>query len=628
MSTPCYQNVVYGPTAEVTAPDPTTNVIIPTTGKPKLKIQTVYGDDGVQVAYYEYSLVIDTVIYDAVTVLSDIEAEAKRIATILKTPGYSLVFAPVGVGTYGAVVGPGSTNVTFPAGTKMDIKGGPYPQSVTVEPIASNNAIYIAWEVMFRTTECPNLLPNLVQYNSELDFDVDDDGDLTFNLRVTYQTAVPVTDISTLNPLVNTLVATTGTSFQGMRRRKRTSQSRDQRTTLIHVEFRPIKSDNAFFRNTHNIEATDSIAADLLGSGPFGRAGFNAWTRRLTATITLPARVHKSYAWLVYLKIVADRFRNLHQIGKLANLPGNTPAAGQPNAEKDKNFYILTKVSITEQIYSRSITFETDYLVVTDLATIIKQTKIGERVNTLYDEPLPADPTTWVPKPLSDQWKDWQFNNARRAEELNGLFEYKVAGTPIVYNQCTGVGTFAKLGASALMALETESAEDYKTLERYKNEKYSWLDYKNKFSFEEETRTVQISYLQPVASDTYVTTEADASDAANRSRTGMTLHGRKYPIVPSKPNKMIARGPSTYKVRMQGSSYRVGSPIDFPAVCKVGNELAIRTDNPQMSQTQIAVGDVPVYFAEWDITYILNKDPYADDTYKAIVTSGDPAQYS
>jgi len=392
----CYGNIIYGPSVDVIVanglPNLTTNVVLPTTGKPKLNITPTYADDGVTIMYYEYELTIDTLLYSVNSVTGDTETEVARIKKILGTPGLKLKFSPCGLGitpTVNGTVGVSGTDYT------PDLKGGPYPQEVGIEPDVTNEAIVIHWKVTTRITHCSSYISlDLIQYNSELDVDTDTDGNVNFTLFVTYQRSTPIPSIAALTPLVNTLRANAGTSFQGMTRTKRTSLSRDQRIAYIRIVFKEIHSDNAFFPYTQNIEATDEIHSSLLG-GRYDGAGFATWARNISATITLPKRINKVWAWIIFRKILAERLRNLQQLTTdNAALFLEQPANQKTDAEiakTQKNWYLLLSMKIVNPLYTRTMKFEFSYLICTDLRTLISRTLIAARVNSMKTRGGPYD---------------------------------------------------------------------------------------------------------------------------------------------------------------------------------------------------------------------------------------------
>ena len=318
---PCYKNIVYGPSADAGVPDPIANVILPHTGKPKLSCRPKYADDGVTVAYYEYVLSVDTFIYSANAVLPVVEDEVQRIRGILTTPRLKLKIYPVGLGTF-----PTINTSTYP-----DIIGGPLPSNVSVEPVVTNQGISIQWEVTFGIAHCsPYFVRQLVQFNSELDVDVDDEGNLSFRISATYQAKDPITNIDNLTAFSNNLVRTATKVFQGMKRQKRTSFSRDRRTVHIEVKYAEIHSDSPYHPYVRNIELEDEMSSTLLEDNMLKGQGFYTWERSISGSITRPPRVAKIWAWFVFQAIIQERLKGMQIMTK----PPGLAALDQPQIKK------------------------------------------------------------------------------------------------------------------------------------------------------------------------------------------------------------------------------------------------------------------------------------------------------
>jgi hypothetical protein len=648
MATPCYQNILYGPSVDVEYADlnHTLNVVLPTTGKPKLRMETIYADDGVQVAYYEYTLTVDTVIYSENQVLNDMEAEVTRIREILGTPGLMLSMHPVGLGELPIV-----------NSDEIDIKGGPFPQEVVVEPIASNKAIYVKWTVITRLSTCPDISgpPGLIQFTSELDFDVDDEGDLTFNYRFTYQHASPITDVGFFNNYARILGVDLSKSYQGMQRKKRVSFSRDQRIAKVHITFTDIKSDNAYFPRTHNIDVTDELSSDLLSKNTLSGAGFYTWNRRISGTITLPQRVHKSWAWIVFLRILRSRFYRLYPTTKIAAILDATAPTNQEDEPEDKttDFYLLHKIRITNPIYTRTMKFDVEYVVVTNLANLIDNTKIFSRVNTAFEDcPEVSEPLT-----LSEQWRLWDAAKDL-TKNVDGVFAYNVSGAPVVFNQCTGDASEVSFISGRL--LSNENDPDYpendgassfadpceqgynldeapfpdrmglhSTPSMQAAAKNSWLDYNNEFEILEKANNLQVSFLTNPGANYYKTTQTQAA-TTNRGSTQMTLDGKTSDPASSVLVKSITipRGVSRYQLRMKGYAMRAGYKIPIPSVVTVAGASVSKTGQPRIKHVQLVKGDAPVYLAMWDIIYNVDTDIHSADVIASIVTSGVAGHYT
>jgi hypothetical protein len=278
---------------------------------------------------------------------------------------------------------------------------------------------------------------------------------------------------------------------------------------------------------------------------------------------------------------------------------------------------------LSNPIYSREMKFDFGFVVVTDLNSLQSSTNIFERVNA--DE---SDTT-----PLSNQWETWQDS---RNTNLNGVFNYTIGGTPIVYNQCTGGYTDHEIGANSLLDLEVEGAEPSHTsgdenaedardpLRLGIDPRYSWIKYDNDFEIEEDTNSIPVSYLEEPDPTYYTSTDGSYS---NRETSGFVYNGKTTNVSQTNPPAVIARGHSTYFVRMTGHAIRTNYKIPLPIVVTVAGRTVKRVGG-KVSHKQIGAGDYPVYVAKWDILYCVEGgDIYNEDIANSIVTTGSPSHY-
>jgi hypothetical protein len=642
--TVCYNHIIYGPTVDS---DPTNaaNVSIPYTGKPKVIIRPKYADDGVSVKYYEYELKVSATIYSAVTVLADIEDEIKRIKKILSTPRLMLKMYPVGLGTSPVVNG-----VVGVLGTDRtpDMANGPLPGELSVTPAVTNQAIDIEWTVTTWISHCATgFSNNLVQFVSELDIDVDEEGNISFLQRVVYESSIRVTDLTPFNAMMDSFGLVIGKSFQGMYQTKSTHQSMDGRTLTFESRYREIPSDSAFAPFTRNIEATDDLSSSLIPDG------FYKWHRRIAAKITLPARIHKAWAWVIFKKILAERLRNMEQVPK-AKAEDMLKPANQETAAAPAAWYLCMKMKFTNSLYSRVMSFDFEYLLISTLEKLLSRTLIMSRVNSGFR----LNPGTGVieatssPTSLSDQWVVW---DSAFTTNVNGAADYE-QDVPVVYTQCllTSVQPTPqapRIRGTALLPLEndpdialpapapsttpgTASAGETAYQNTPKTDTdiaaaYSWADYSNTFEIIQNNDNIQTSYIQPVVATLYQNTSPEVGPL--RTTTGWQINNDTSSGADSGADQpeTVNRGIATYKVRMRGHAVRAGYRIPTPVLTSVGGKTVERTDQARIVQKQIAQSDTtPVYLAMWDITYNVNKNICADDIGAQLKSSGHPGFYT
>lgn len=686
---PCYKNIIYGPSASGTVnpadplgpldpPDSTLNVILPHTGKPKLFCRTKYADDGVTVAYYEYVLTVDTFIYSANKVLPDIEDEVQRIRNILTTPGLQLKIYPVGLGTFPIV-----NTATLP-----DLIGGPFPSNVSVEPVVTNQGISIQWEVTFGIAHCsPYFVRQLVQFNSELGVDVDDEGNVSFRVSATYQAKDPISNIHNLTAFSDNLIRTATKVFQGMKRQKRTSFSRDRRTVHIEVKYSEIPSDSPFHPYVRNIELEDEMSSSLLEDNMLQGSGFYTWDRSISGSITLSPRTTKIWAWYVFQSILQERLKGMGLLtkipafGALAQPPNQKGVEGNENppakAATTKAWYLLTHIKFLNRPYTRTMDFAVQYLVCCSLKNILEGSanifyNVRANVrnvagNLVFKPEYKSDGTlddTYTAQGKSEEWLLWEQNTDI---SLAGPFRYG-ATLPVVFAQCDisstqTVPTPISVSPTTAFINELDPAivpyppqeatpspgevakRQVQLLKGGDNNAASktWLKYDNTFEIIEETGNEHITYLQGTPIQSY---QADAANTATNQGTVFNVNSRSdNPDEGLIFSETLTYAPSTYKIRMKGSAVRVGEKIPIPALISAMGSPVSRTGTPRYSHQTISVGSQitnpdadnaviakqAVHLAMWDITYSVDttlKASSTTDILSQLLTSGDPAHYS
>ena len=658
----CYEPIIYGPSVDVSPLDATTNAVIPVTGKPSLTMRPTYADDNVTVAYYSYELKFETIIYLPVSQLVDIDDEVRRLRNILSTPNQKLKLSPTGLGTFPIVNG-----TVVAANSTPDLTGGPRLQEISVEPFATNNAIAVSGIISFDISHCsPYINRDLVQFNSELDMQVDDNGNISFKVFSTYQSRNPITDKTAINDLTKHIRRDAGKMFQGMKKKTRVSYSRDQRTAHIEISFIDPGSDAAFAPLTKHVEFTDSMESQLLAGGDMSSGGFYKWIRSFSGTITLPPRVPKIWAWYVFRQIMLDRLRGVELVNKPKAEVDTIQTPNQTTDGTKPSWYVPLKMKFTNQVYSRTFEFDFQYLFVMDLeniledkANIFSTARHNIDTNEEGDDWVftnPNDPGYQRPR-ISDEWFVWEENDNY---DLNGFFQLESTG-PIVVAQCAGtpnppppydsrLRVFSNRNSTPAVDQDpsevenTSSASVAAALRRVlgsnADARLSWLAYDNKISIIQKNENEQISFLQEVPKDYY---QASTMGPAASSQGFSIDHNVSNVDGGFATPNTVTFGPSTYKIRMKGSALRVGYPIPTPAIVAAGGSAVTRSGESRYAHQMIAQSNIlneigtapsqtsikfPVYLAMWDVEYNVESGIKATDILSTLLTSGSPAHYT
>lgn len=663
----CYEPIVYGPSVDVSPLNTTLNAVIPVTGKPSLNCRPIYADDNVTIAYYSYELKFESIIYLAVSNQADIDAEVTRLRNILGVPGQKLKLSPTGLGTFPIINGTVNAALSIP-----DLTGGPRLQEVSVEPFATNAAIAISGIITFDIVHCsPYFNRELVQYNSELDMQVDEEGNISFKLFSTYQSKTPILDKTAINVLAKHIRKDAGKMFQGMKKQTRVSYSRDQRVAHIEIEFSDPKSDSAFAPLTKHIEFTDSMESSLLDEGDTRAGGFYKWLRSFSGTITLPPRINKLWAWYVFQQILTDRLKGTPLMFKEDTVSDMTQIPAQINEVDKPSWYVPMKMQFTNNVYSRTFEFEFEYLFVMDLENCINKNKSNLFSTARHNISVNPDTQNWVfsdpnkagyvAKNFSDEWYIWEeYDNY----DLNSFFQMESTG-PIVIAQCSGSANpplptpvkvysnrttadqfeknWTEQGQSTPVNPSSQASQEIlrSVLGSNADSKLSWLAYDNKISIIQKNENEQISFLQPTTKGYYQAPVSGPTSGTVGFSIDHNVENIDGPYSETTPNTVVF-GPSTYKIRMQGSALRVGYAIPTPAIVSVGGQAVTRSGESRYAQQMIAQSNIlntlgvapnqtsvkfPVYLAMWDIEYNVESGIKAADIMATLLSSGSPAHY-
>lgn len=657
-TTPCYKSIIYGPSADLSNPDSALNVIFPTTGKHKISSKAVYAEDNVNIKYYENTLTINAIIYYDLAVLDDVEAEADRIRNILTTPRLMLKMYPTGVGYKGTINGRTPAN-----GDITDVGAGPLPILVSVEPVVTNAAISIEWSVIFYTPEClmtfPYFenLPRILSFSSSLDVNVDENGIFSFTKDWIINFASPVQATNTVVSALNFLIRDSwtapnhGGTFIGLKKDIKTKLSRDYRSVQLVVTYSDPGTDSPLFPYIVNADASDEMSSSRTGSaGKYGK-GFVLWNRKISATYTVPPGVHKAWAWLAFKQLLKDRFRNLKVLGAAKKIINpDVPNNAKNDDATSKNWYLLLSIKIKNSIYSRSIYFEFDYVVTTELATLWSRSLMLARANSnaKYENDKIILKTT--PQTFTDQWAAWEQSMLdSKAQKLGGRYADTLTSALKPSPTCVGTTTDSQSltkTESVDFEVDPDATVNTATMDSIGNNtpddseidpRYSWMDFKNNIKIIQKNDSFQSSFLQPVQDNYYKAGNVSTSDGGGtstsspgRGAVGWRIDNvnspgespdagrtRAYPTV-------VKRGIATYIIQLTGYALRAGYGIPVPDLLTVNNIPIDKVGNAVYTQNQVAIADkVPIYLAMWSQNYAVTTDLRSDDILSKLQVSLD-----
>lgn len=213
------------------------------------------------------------------------------------------------------------------------------------------------------------------------------------------------------------------------------SQKYRFRKNKREIEFvitdREIKSDNPILPNIITADVTHSVSSELLSDDVFSGAGFLTWQNNFEGTIKVRPGVWKGWAWVAMMTIVLQRIRRTSPIARGAtdqSLKDEVDGVRKVNEQQNNNDkkitpkHILTSIRISEKIYSREVSFELSYMIMSSLADLFSNTGLFYPVHILWesDDNFTQDPFKSL---------DWGKvpNNPRTQRSLSYRHEWQIS---------------------------------------------------------------------------------------------------------------------------------------------------------------------------------------------------------
>ncbi len=438
----------------------------------------------------------------------------------------------------------------------FDVKWGPVPEILMWEPIGSNNACEIEWQVTVHVPHCVKgkvRTKGIMATNYEVVFEIDRRGATTRtitgyleiaqtrNKRKIPDTADAYREVIAPEPPAGYRVGFERTTSQW-------NVSKDKSRVDFTVIDRQIPSPNAYPRGAIEISAKHRVVQRRKSMRP---------RNVITVDIERATDISGSMTWMIFLQLVGQRIKH---------------------AQRKGSVLIIDEVSVEEDIFGYESSFRVSYQYTSCLKDLIGNSGLW----------MPVEGTDW------GLWRasmaSTMFNHTGSA----GLRNY--AANDAIIDLC-GVSTSA---LNAPVRSTREQTVRASTIENKKPPaKESWYEYDAAIIPYRERPVVRQSILQP--EESYIPGGMTESEAASLDFNFGAAGGTS--------DIMQTGGRPRYGARFVGSALRVGHKIPRPALRTIGGQTAQETRGAFLLRPVSNLLGIPLWSAKWVIDYVLSNSP-------------------
>ena len=322
----------------------------------------------------------------------------------LSESGKPLIFNDKGLGRNFSVSGSSADNLRH-----LDVAYGPRAAIKTWDPIHGNTAIHIVWEVTFSIAECGYALPDRSGLNLDLISE--------FTYSITWGIDISGRTMRTVAGVLEVLVERQGQKIltnadqyrdrlqftlpEGYQRENQTwALSDDRRTLRFTITDKEHPSDNPLFPGMVRMDVRQRVSnvKKLLISSS------QQWNVSLSGTIEVAQGVPRWWAWTAFLHIVRHRIKLGIDNAKTHNVRANMH--GDSVGTVNSGGMLVTGLSIDEEIFGRSMSFQVSWKLFSTLGSIFDATGLWQKIpNTpdwdLYRTSMSSINGTWGPRGVS-----------------------------------------------------------------------------------------------------------------------------------------------------------------------------------------------------------------------------------
>lgn len=444
-----------------------------------------------------------------------------------------------------------------PQSRKRDVKHGPHPGVLTWEPVGDNYACLCNWSVKTYMSQCPyqnqNKSVGMMAMNFDMSFDIDEEGDCVR----TVSGYLEVTQSRKGRKITNT--ADYYWQFiklqplSGWRRRHRRSLNKDKSRLNFTVIDRQEKSRNPYPSHINVASGRHRVS--------WNRNSMAEFRNNLSVELTPDAYTNPEYAWVVFIQICRQRMWKSIKAGRTV---------------------LLDSLSAEEDIFGRPCSFQAGWRILGCVQDFLGDSGIWQ--------PIGTDWRWWTHSMGPTMMAQYGWHGAHHSTSMDAIIDLCVSDT--VKTREPG-------------QQYTSGRKNYKMSLRndMPKPKDSYIMYENEVIPRQQSPVTKTSVLQEPPKKEK---KGAIPDDGYIDKDGFIIH----PDNPYTWRDVIETdgGPST-SVRLKGRAIRAGYEVPKPKMIEIGGEPTHEVDAIYVMKPVANWLGVPIFAAEWDIEYLLEKPP-------------------
>jgi hypothetical protein len=512
---------------------------------------------------------------------------------------------------------PDDTSSTAPIPV-VDATFGPHPQIMVCEPLGSNKVWRVTWSCTVTVPECcetgnnPYAPWNLYELTYDQSWTIDEQG---MTIRTTTATVeMPGYRMSGGVALLNMVDKYREVLFPlipaGFLRTQTYSMDRAKRKMEIIIIDREVPSDVPFWPNTANMSIVFSIDGDPWGAN---------WSASCSGSITLAPGVPKFYAFSVFAALFLDRFNrgNIgHPLIPLTNENGEDKII--------QGASILRRVSFTEDIFSRTVTFDFEWDCVTTLPSLFESSGmlLGLTATTMNPDPR-VGWATWH----TSVWNNMQ--NQRGYAQLNNHALIDVDADDNLNTICDQNG-LVPLTPNGARYMNMSTVFTLPMTYTKVSKEHSYMQYQYSVDVVRESNVAVSDVIQSLQSGEVTPNQQSQGGKSDNMINSTSSNPANVTVSSASPastdQTTQLRGPARYFLILAGIAVRVGFRIPLPKLLSVklkegGTAQAVLLDVSAPDYVLHRTLSGPVYGKQWRLVYQLPGAP-DDDTLVGVEHDG------